>query len=154
MLSGRLPILETVRVCRALAEPTAVAGKVTVPGRICRNAESCPAPCKETIDGVLFAELLIVTVPKRVPARVGVKVTVTVQEPPPATVLPQVLVWAKSPVICTLLTVSVVLPKFLTVKVCGVSGTPIGRLLNASELGAVKTVEALVGEIFAMNWPA
>src|ERR1700676_565376 len=119
-------MLETVRVCRALAEPTAVAGKVTVPGRICRNAESCPAPCKETIDGVLFPELLIVTVPKRVPAKVGVKITVTMQEPPPTTLPPQVLVPEKSPVICMLLMVSVALPKFLSVKVCEADGTPIG----------------------------
>src|ERR1700732_2451640 len=104
------------------------------------------------IEGVLFPELLIVTVPKRVPARVEVKVTVTVQEPPPTTLPPQVLVWEKSPVICTLLIVSVALPRFLTVKVCGVEATPIGTVPKTRELGTVNTVEALVGEILAMNW--
>jgi hypothetical protein len=41
---------------------------------------------------------VIVIVPVRVPVVVGVKVTMIVQVVPLGTALPQVLVWAKSPV--------------------------------------------------------
>ena len=50
----------------------------------------------------------------RVPAAVGVKVTMRVQDAPAFTVLPQLLVWAKSPAVAILVMLNGPLPVFLT----------------------------------------
>ena len=62
-------------------------------------AGATPVPLKEIRCGLLFALSVIVTCPVREPAAVGVNVMLMVQLPRPGTELPQVLVWAKSPVI-------------------------------------------------------
>src|SRR5260221_1927704 len=58
---------------------------------------SMPLPLRVTVVGLFNALLAMVRVPVRVPDAVGVNVTLTVQEPPPAIDAPQVIVCATSP---------------------------------------------------------
>jgi hypothetical protein len=67
---------------------------------------------------------LTLSVPLRAPVAVGVKVTVIVQLAPAANVLPQLLVWAKSPLAATLLIVRGAFPVLLNVTVCAVLVVP------------------------------
>src|SRR5215471_12516875 len=75
-----------------------------------------PVPVKATVCGLVGALSLNVNVPLRTPIRVGVKVTLTVQLAPGATVVPQVLLpMVKSPLMLILLTLSVPAPVFVSV---------------------------------------
>src|SRR5690348_18361890 len=76
-----------------------------------------PLPVSAIARGLLLALPVRVMLPVRVPAAVGLKVTVTVQEAPTATD-EQLLVCAKSPLAVTLETVAAVVPVLLTVTVC------------------------------------
>jgi hypothetical protein len=76
-----------------------------------------PFPVRLTVVGLLLALLVTVSVPVRVPPAVGVNETVTVQEPLTA-MLPQLLVWLKSPVTETPETVAAVVPELVIVTVC------------------------------------
>ena len=60
---------------------------------------------------------MIEIAPVRVPVVVGVNVTVSVQLPPAANVLVQLLVWAKSPVAAPMESVVDAVPVFFTVTV-------------------------------------
>src|SRR5207248_8885403 len=62
-----------------------------------------PVPLRVTVCGLLAAESVMVRVPLRVPAAVGVNVTLIVQLPPPARKLPQLLFCEKSPLAAMLL---------------------------------------------------
>jgi hypothetical protein len=88
-----LPVFVTVTVCAGLAVPTGSDGKVGGAGKVTMGP--VPVPLKLT-DWVLFAIPLLlsvmVSVPFRVPAAVGVKVTLIVQLLPTATLASQVLV--------------------------------------------------------------
>ena len=66
------------------------------------------------------------TVPFRVPAAVGVKVTLTWQPAPGARLGPQLLVWAKSPVIAIELIVRGPVPILLTENEVAGLVVPIG----------------------------
>jgi len=63
-------------------------------------------------------------VPVLVPADTGLKVTEIVQLAPALTVVPQVLVWEKSPLVVMLETVSEALPVLVRVTVCAVLLVP------------------------------
>ena len=67
---------------------------------------------------------VIVTAPVRVPEAVGVKMALRAQCVPAATELPQVLVWAKSPLAAMLVTLNVALPVFDRVTACGELAVP------------------------------
>ncbi len=56
-----------------------------------------PVPVNAIVCGLFAALSVIVIVPVRGPAAVGVKVALMVQLAPEFTVLPQLFVWAKSP---------------------------------------------------------
>jgi hypothetical protein len=58
---------------------------------------------------------VMVTAPLLVPVAVGLKVTLRVQLALAARLVPQVLVWEKSPLTVTLVILSVTLPVFLRV---------------------------------------
>jgi hypothetical protein len=66
----------------------------------------------------------MLTVPVRVPVVVGLKVTLMVQLAPAARVDPQLLLWAKSPLIATLLIVKLVDPVLVRVEVCAALVVP------------------------------
>lgn len=61
--------------------------------------------------------LLRVNDPLRPPVALGVKVTLIVQLPPAARLLPQLLVWLKSPVTLMALKVNATFPVFVKVTV-------------------------------------
>jgi hypothetical protein len=68
-----------------------------------------------------------------VPDAVGVNVTLMVQLAPAATELPQVLVWAKSPLAETLVRFSEALPVFESVTVCAALVVPTVWLVKVNE---------------------
>ena len=81
---------------------------------------------------------VMVMVPARLPPAVGAKVTEIVQFAPAATLVPQVLVWAKSPLAAMLVTLSVALPLLESVTTCEAlvdfSNCPVKVRLAADKL--------------------
>ena len=118
MLKGAFPVLLRVTVWTPLAVPKVWAPKVRL--EVLRlTAGPPPAPLRLTAWWPSEALSVIVSVAVRVPVAVGVKVTLIVQLAPPATELPQLLVWAKSPALvparATLVTLKLALPVFVRV---------------------------------------
>jgi hypothetical protein len=91
MVSEALPVLVSATVCAPLLVPTNCPVKVSEEGDK-PTTGPVPVPVKLTVWGLFDALSAIVRAPLRVPAFVGVKVTLMVQEPVTATLLPQVLV--------------------------------------------------------------
>ena len=90
-----LPVLVRVTDCAALVVPGFWFPKLRVDAeRVTAGAVPAPVPVpvKLTVCGLLAALSVKVKVAARLPAIVGVKVTLTVQLPPAATDVPQVLV--------------------------------------------------------------
>ena len=100
-VTGVAPTFVNVTDLAALVVPTATVPKLSEVG----ERESCvPVPVKATVCGLFGASSLKVNIPVRTPITVGVKVTLTVQLSPTASVVPQVLLLiAKSPLILMLL---------------------------------------------------
>src|SRR5919204_4785553 len=103
-----------------------------------------PVPDSATLVGLFVALLLMVSVPVRVPEAVGRKVTLTVHEPPAAMLL-QLFVWAKSPVTDTPETEAVALPVLVTVTACAALVVLTGWLPNVSEVGLALSVAEFDG---------
>ena len=78
-----------------------------------------PVPDNPTLCGLFDALSLIVIVPVRWFSALGVKVTLIVQLALVATELPQVLLWAKSPLAAMLVIESAAFPVLLSVTLCG-----------------------------------
>ena len=93
-LRAALPLLVKVTSLAALVVPMARVGKLRLFGD---KETAVPMPLKLTLCGLLPALSVSVSVPLRGPAAVGLKVTRMVQLAPPARLVPQLLVWAKSP---------------------------------------------------------
>jgi hypothetical protein len=97
-----------------------------------------PVPVSATICGLPVALSLSVSVALLVPVAVGVNVTLMAQIAPAATLDPQVLVWAKSPllapVIVMLLMVSAAVPVLVRVSVSAALFVPTVWLPKAIEL--------------------
>ena len=66
-----------------------------------------------------------VTEPVRLPAAVGVNITLIVHVAPAARLEPQVFVWAKSPVTAMLVKVSAAVLPFVSVTVCAAEVVPL-----------------------------
>jgi len=87
--------------------------------------KSCPVPESDTVCGLPAALSLTLKVPVLVPVVVGSKNTPIEQLAPAATLLPQAFSAPKSAgLVATLLIVSVALPVFVTVTVCGSPAVP------------------------------
>src|SRR5215472_10966040 len=93
---------------------TAWPGKVRAPG-VQLTADPSPVPLRLTL-GFAEALLAIVTLPDWLPTEGGVKVTLTVQLATAARLAPQLLVWAKGPVVAMLVIVMATLPVLLKVR--------------------------------------
>ena len=92
--------------------PTACAGKVKEAGeRLTTGA--VPVPVRLTVWVVGLALSVMVIEPLREPATVGAKMTLIVQEALAATLVPQVLVWEKSPLALMLVMLRAALPVLL-----------------------------------------
>ena len=83
-----------------------------------------PLPARATVVGLLTALLVIVRAPVRLPLAVGRNVTLTVQEAPTARLVPQVFVWAKSPLVATDEIEAVAVPVFWTDTDCAALVVP------------------------------
>jgi hypothetical protein len=113
--SGVVPALLRVTDWAVLVEPTATPEKVRL--LVERDALE-PVPLKLTVCGLPLALSETDRVPLTVPPAVGVKITLIVQVPPAAKVVPQVLegVWKGLPVVIVkLVKVSAAVPEFVTV---------------------------------------
>jgi hypothetical protein len=82
-----------VMACVAAEVPTSVEAKVRVAG-VRVTAGAVPVPESETVCGDPLALSAMLTLAVSDPVAVGEKVTVMAQNPPAATLLPQVLVCA------------------------------------------------------------
>ena len=81
--------------------------------RLTRGAVPVPVRLTDWVAGLALS--VIVTAPVRVPAAVGLKVTLSVQLALAARLEPQVLVWEKSPLAVMLVMLRVALPVLLRV---------------------------------------
>jgi hypothetical protein len=90
------------------AEKVKETGERLIPGAL-------PVPVRAMVSGSPSALSVMVTAPLRVPAAVGVKVTLMVQLAPAVTLPPQVLVWEKSPLAVMLVMLRPALPVFVSV---------------------------------------
>jgi hypothetical protein len=84
-----------------------------------------PVPLSAMVCGEPFALSLMVSVPVRATAAVGVNVTDIVQFDPAATLVPQLLAWAKSPEAAMELSVSVACAEFVSVTDCAALVVPV-----------------------------
>ena len=91
MVKVALPVFVSVTFMGLLEVPTAVAGNVRLVGEKV-TAGPTPVPDSATFCGLMGALSVTSTFALRVPEAVGVNVTLMVQLPPAATLLPQVLV--------------------------------------------------------------
>jgi hypothetical protein len=127
--SGALPVFESVVVWARLVVPTnwppnaRLAGESIAIGAV-------PVPVSETVCGLPEALSVTVTEPDRVPMVAGVKVTLIVQVAPTASVVPQLFVSAKSPVIVIPEMVNGAVPVFESVALCVGLAVPIVCPLN------------------------
>jgi hypothetical protein len=110
MISVTPPVLVNVTVCAALVLPTAWLLKVSEVGLRDTTGETMPVPLKVTVAGLLAASELMTTLPLRAPSTVGEKLTLMLQLAPTASVLLQVVVWAKSPLATMLAMLSAATP--------------------------------------------
>src|SRR5436853_244340 len=104
-----------------------------------------PLPDSEIAVGLLLALLVTVTAPVRVPAVVGVNRTVTVQDEPAAMLVPQVLVWLKSPDVLTALTGAAAVPLLVTVTAWVGPDVPVATEPKPTAVGLTEMFEPLSG---------
>ena len=104
--------------------------------------KSAPLPPRLTICGLLKALSVIVNEPVLLPDAVGVKVTLMVQVAPEARLVPQVLIWAKSPVVTMLVMVRVPEPVLLMVTDWGALVVPTDWLEKVKLVGVRVTTGA------------
>jgi len=91
MFRVAVPLLVSLTVCGVLVVPITCSGKLNLVGDK-ETAGRVPMPLRATVCGLLGASSVMVTAPLRLPAVVGLKVTLRVQLAPAATLAPQVLV--------------------------------------------------------------
>jgi hypothetical protein len=109
-------------------------------------------PLRATVWGDPPALSVTVSVPVREPAAVGVKVTAMVQWAPGARLVPQLLVWAKSPEAAIEVNVRATCPEFVKVTawaavvvptVCWANVRLVGESVTAGPAGAVTTTDTV-----------
>lgn len=116
MVSAALPVLASVTIFAALVVPTAWSGKATlVVERLAAGPEGVPVPIRIICWGLSPVLSVILTPPPVVPVVTGVKVMLMVQKAFAASVGPQSLWAAKSPLAVMLLMFSTAFPVFVRV---------------------------------------
>jgi hypothetical protein len=129
MDKAAVPELITVTACAALLVPSACEAKVRlVAESVTAGAvtpEVVPVPLKAAVWGEPLALSVTVRVPVRAPAAVGVKVTEIVQLAPAATLVPQLLVSAKSPDAAIELSVRAAWLELVSFTACAVLDVPV-----------------------------
>src|SRR5579863_8332155 len=133
-----VPELVTVTTWAAAVEPTTVPGKDTLAGaELSTGPGAMPVPARLTV--LVMPPALTVRFPVRLPVAVGANVTVTVQDPFAAIEEPQLLLWAKSPVVVIDDTAAAEPVGFETVTVCGALVEPVAAEPKFSALGLTVT---------------
>src|SRR4051794_35535077 len=118
--------------------------KLRLPGLAFRiGPGATPVPDSGTV--LVMPEAVTVRVPVRVPAVVGVNLTVTVHEEPAAMLLPQVLVWLKSPEVLTVVTGADAEPLLVTVTACAALDAPVATEPKPSAVGLMEICDPLSG---------
>jgi hypothetical protein len=142
-LAAALPVLATVTVCAAEVEPTGSLPKDSEEGDEVSVAlpppEPVPVPVRLTV--LVIPPALTVSVPVRVPVAVGLNVTLTVQDAPAAIDDPQLLVWAKSPLLEIEETAAAEPVGLDTVTVCAGLAEPVATEPKFSAVGVTVTPE-------------
>lgn len=111
-----MPLLVIVMVWGGLVEPTSRLPKIKLVADREIAGALMPMPARDTTCGLSAALSVKVMLPFRAPVAVGVKTIVMVQLAEPARALPQLLVWAKSP-LATILAMLRASPGLVFVKV-------------------------------------
>jgi hypothetical protein len=139
-LAAALPVLLIVTVWAALVDPTTRLPKDRDAGEaLSVGPEGVPLPVRLTV--LVAPPALTVRVPVREPVAVGVKVTLTVQDAPAAIEDPQLLVWAKSPLVVIDETDAAELVVLETDTVCAALVVPTTADPKFSAVGATVTPE-------------
>lgn len=127
-----------VAVCAALVVLTAAAAKLKDAGvTLARTA--CPVPLNATVGAVPGEPLVNDSTPLRAPLAVGVNTTFTMQLAPAANDVPQLFVWAKSPLIVTPVIETGRSPEFENVTDCTALDTFKSAGANDNDAGAAVT---------------
>jgi hypothetical protein len=138
MCKGPVPVLVTDTVWAALEVPTFCDGKTIDGGLIATpGVRTTPVPDNGTVCGLPGASLVMVSVPLRGPAAVGVNVTVMLHEALGETGATHPLALLKSPVIVSRLMFSGALPELLIVTVTGVLEVPTTVDGNGTDDGEI-----------------
>ena len=124
-LKGAPPRLLSVTDCAALVELTGWPGNPRLAPETEASGVAMPIPDNAIVCGLLPELSTIVMDPNRLPAAAGVNVTLMVQLAPAATLVGQLLSWAKSPVAEMLDMISAALPAFVSVTPCAALVVPI-----------------------------
>ena len=111
MVKLAVPVFDMVTVCAVLVVPTFWLVKVKLVGERLTWPER-PVPVRAAVWGLLGALSVTLIEAVRVPEAAGVNVTLIGQEELTVTMLPQVLVWAKSPALVPV-TAMLVMSKFV-----------------------------------------
>ena len=119
IVKAAVPVLVNVTGCAALVVPKAWLEKVRLRADKLATGAGRPSPARPIVCGLPTALSVRVTEPYRLPGAVGVKVTDIVHAIPGATLGPQVLVWAKSPLAAMVVMFKAALPVFVRVTVWG-----------------------------------
>src|SRR5208282_288314 len=127
-------MLLKVTVCATLDESSAKLEKVSVVGVTTRFV-AVPTPERLTLWELLWIPLMMVSEPLRFPVAVGVNTTLIVQAALAASVLGQLLVWAKSPEVWMLERFKVALPVFVSDTGCTTLDWLSVTFPNATVLG-------------------
>src|SRR5690349_8225878 len=108
--SNAVPLFVRVTVNGWLDVPTFTLPKSTLAGDSVTSGTATPTPVRVTVCGLPASTSVKTSVPLRMPATVGVNVTVTAQLSPGSRLTPHVVVWVKSPVTAIPLIASGVAP--------------------------------------------
>jgi hypothetical protein len=137
-----VPLLLIVTACEAVELPTTVLAKDKLAGFAFRiGPGATPVPVRLTV--LVVPPALTVRVPVRLPAALGLKVTLTEQEPFAGMLVPQVLVWLKSPVAAIEDTAAAEFCGFETVTVCAAEVEPVATPPKFSDPGLAETPSAM-----------
>ena len=133
-----------VTVSAALVVPTFWPLKVSEVGETLGGTEPAPVPLRLAVCGLLAALSVTVSIALRAPAAVGVNVTSMEQLAPAARVVPQLFVWAKSPLLVPVIEILEILTDelvpFDSATACAALVDPGVWLANVSEDGDRLTV--------------
>jgi hypothetical protein len=126
IVNAALPVLVSVTVCAALVVPMVWLAKVSEVGeKLTAGAgTAAPVPVSVAVCGLPAVLSTMLNVPVRVPAAVGLKVTLIVQLAPAATEVPQVSLSAKSPVAEMLVMLKAMLPVLDSITLCAALVVP------------------------------